>query len=290
MGVKMTRAMRRALPATTCAMLVSCVSATLAQTPVFNGGAASFVHIPNASATPSASDLTVAVNNPPAASTALTPTVWQIKRENYAYGNINLPGTGSTSAYGWVGHVTNSSTAGIKFAAGTGVTQTDLSTHISGSSALRLNITQYEWAANANFGPFAQGYFSIALSVNVPANSSAAFTANINYKDDLNNNIIASPITFSQNFVGPFNQVVTFTNQKQFYPSSGSPGVVPAGRKIRMSGSVELKAKNDGGPVTIDFQHGELSSAPPTATFLSNGTWTDAATWSPDNNPLDPGN
>src|SRR5262245_47323908 len=287
MVLRDTRGVRSALAM---AALSACASLAGAQTPAFNGGTATFQHIPNASATPSPSDLTINVNNPPSSATATSPPSWQISRTNYAYGNANLPGTGTTSAFGWVGHVTNASTAGINFAAGTGVTQVDTGNHISGSSALRLNITQYQWSPSTNFGPFSQGYFSLALQVNVPALSSAAFTATINYKDDLNNNIISTPITFSQTFTGPYNNTVTFTNQKMFYPTSGTPGVVPAARKIRMSGTIEIKAKNDGGPVTIDLQSGEVSSAPPTASFLTGGLWTDSANWSGDIDPLDPGN
>src|SRR5205823_733264 len=96
----------------------------------------------------------------------------------------NRTGGGSATAIGSITQTTNTTTAGFKFGPGFGVTQNNPNHLFSGYSSFRLdfnnvNVQDLVWDLNSNFGPPAQGFFSVALGgkVGAGAGSFAEFLA-----------------------------------------------------------------------------------------------------------------
>ncbi|HEY7088458.1 MAG TPA: hypothetical protein VH518_10240, partial [Tepidisphaeraceae bacterium] len=268
--------------------LLSVGSAVRGQTPTFSGSGntATWTHDLDVSTGTDGAPFKVGVNNPPASSTVGSPPAYQINRPN-----ITLPGstTDKSSAYGWVGHLENQTQAGLKIATGTGVTQSDPanSTSFAGSSSLRLDISRYNWTTSpsVNFGPFAQAYFSNVMSVTIPSGSAGLFSASIDFQNGSGVSILTAPISFiNKPLPSPsVNQIVSFTDQKMFNTVAGL-GVVGTNQTIRMVGFIEIKTKNDAGPVKVTLDTAEMSAAPPTATFVQSGDWLAASNWSSDAN------
>src|SRR5689334_20201582 len=200
---------------------IACGSTVKGQTPTFSTstGVATWTHDLDVSTGTDGTPFKVSVNNPPSSASETSPPTWQISRTNIGLGTSTID---KSSAYGWVGHMESRTQAGIKLAAGTGVTQSDPASlpNFGGSSSLRLDVSQYNWttSASAIFGPTAQAYFSVALNCTIPTGSSGLFNASINFVNGSGVSILTAPISFvNQPLPSPsVNQVVTFSDQKLF--------------------------------------------------------------------------
>ncbi|HEX3358336.1 MAG TPA: autotransporter-associated beta strand repeat-containing protein [Tepidisphaeraceae bacterium] len=204
----------------------------------------------------------------------------------YQYGLKTISNTGSaalasgpkTTADGSVGAITTAATVGFTFASGTGITQTDPNNSFLGQSQLRFNLNAIWTVTSGGFGPTAYGYLAFTLGGVIPPGDSAEVAiSNLRwYNPDAPANtpdyrtVVTKTLDFPS-LTLPY----TYTNQGVF---SSSPLV---GSRIEVSGIIDIRAKDPGATINIAPTNFEASSAPPTWTFLNNGSmiFNDATDW-----------
>jgi autotransporter-associated beta strand protein len=206
---------------------------------------------------------------------------------NHTFTFIPIEGPTSTSlAQGSLGHVTNSTTASFVLATGTGVTQDDPSDfNIKGPSSLKFNVDMRWDVTTGGFGPLANGYASLAVGGTVGDLGSASVKVHLLFRNQ--NGTELRTAWDDERTYGPG----TFTDILTTSRLLNSPlGSLPAGSKLRVSGSVEFLASNALGPTNINPIRAEFGGAPPTAHFKidQDGSYFDPANWEPAD-PLEDG-
>ncbi len=194
--------------------------------------------------------------------------------------NDGQPIQSSTLATGSLGHVTNSTTASFVLATGTGVIQDDPNDQlIRGPSSLKF-VFDLRWDVTAGgFGPLSNGYASLAIGGIVGDLGQATVDVHLNWRNQ-NGTLLRTaydttpPATYGP---GSFTDVITTSRVLN------SNGILPAGSKLRLTGTVEFTASNEGGPTSINPIRVEMGGAPPTAHFKidQDGSYFDTANWLP---------
>jgi len=193
---------------------------------------------------------------------------------SYQYGGTLTYENASTTADASVGAVTTSTITGFTLAAGTGVQQTDPS-NVLHSSELVIDVDGI-WNISGSQGPTATGYLSFALAGTVGSGGSAAWSVNLNFTNAGNVALCPAINTGGSFGVGAFS--TSFTSNVAFNPTA-----LANGSQVNVTGSVTLTADADD-PTNIGFPNFEVSSAPPTSQFISNGAgsadFNNASNWS----------
>ncbi|HEV8293660.1 MAG TPA: hypothetical protein VGP94_17125, partial [Tepidisphaeraceae bacterium] len=183
----------------------------------------------------------------------------------------------TTLAQGSLGHVTNSTTASFVLATGTGITQDDPNDfNIPGSSLLKFGLDLRWDVTTGGFGPLANGYASLAVGGTVGDLGSATVRVHLLFRNQAGTELRTAWDLEKTYPPGPFTDVLTTSRVL------GS-GALPAGSKLRVSGSVEFLASNAAGPTNINPIRAEFGGAPPTAHFKINqdGSYFDQNNWEP---------
>jgi len=203
----------------------------------------------------------------------------------YQLSNFFGIGTASSVAAGSLGQVTNSTTASIVLATGTGVTQTDPGAVLPGASSLKFNVDEWWNVTAGGFGPLANGYGSITVGGTVGALGSAEFIINLSFKNQAGTDL-RTPWSVDQVW-GPGTFAQTFTTSRALNLPSAS---LPSGSKLHITGTIEFRASNEDAPTNIQVLRNEVGGAPPTAIFKPDqgGSWFDTNNWQPAD-PNEPG-
>ena len=193
----------------------------------------------------------------------------------------DFPVTSTTIAAGSLGQVTNATTASFILATGTGITQDDPNdTNIKGPSSLKFSF-DLRWDVTAGgFGPLANGYASLAVGGNVGVGGSATVITHLVWRNQSGDQLRTAFDSTTNYAPGTFTDVITTAR------ALNSPlASLPAGSKLRLTGSVEFQASNEGGPTNINPIRIEMGGAPPTAHFKidQSGSYFDPANWEPAN-------
>jgi autotransporter-associated beta strand protein len=181
----------------------------------------------------------------------------------------------STLATGSLGHVTNATTASFIMATGTGVIQDDPGDQlIHGASSLKFNLDLRWDVTTGNFGPIANGYASLAVGGVVGDLGSATVKVHLLFRNQSGTELRTAYDDERTYGPGPFTDILTTSRVL------GS-GTLPAGSKLRVSGTVEFLSSNEGGPTTIHPIRAEMGGAPPTAHFKidQDGSYFDNNNW-----------
>ncbi len=191
-----------------------------------------------------------------------------------------VPIQSSTLASGSLGHVTNSTTASFLLATGTGVIQDDPGDQlIKGPSSLKFTFDLRWDVTTGGFGPLANGYASLAIGGNVGDLGQATVDVHLNWRNQ-NGTLLRTAFDTPQPIAygpGTFTDVITTSRVL------GANGILPAASKLRLTGTVEFTASNEGGPTNINPIRVEMGGAPPTAQFKidQDGSYFDTANWLP---------
>jgi hypothetical protein len=215
----------------------------------------------------------------PKASTINPPTAPQL---NNNFGSLD-PAHSSSTAVAALGQVTNNTTASFTLGTGSGVSQNDPDHIYPGASSLLYNVDLW-WTvpAASQFGPLANGFASIAMGGTVGAGSSASLSINLKFLDGAGVPW-RSDWLVNQSF-GPGTIAQTFTTAKVL-----GGGTLTANKKLHITGTVEFRAANDGGPVNINPVRMEVGGTPPTGVFKTNttGFWNNPGNWEQPTDPAD---
>jgi autotransporter-associated beta strand protein len=129
--------------------------------------------------------------------------------------------------------------------------------------------------SSSSFGPSAYGYLAFTLGGSVPSGGSAEVRINLSFLDHLGNNL-RTPVATTLSFgAGPI--AYSYSSSKLL-----GGGSIPSGQSVRVTGTIDFRARDPGTPCTITPLDFEMSSAPPTWTFgRGNGTfdWFDPTHW-----------
>jgi|GEM_PF-1242033 len=237
----------------------------------FTSGTILFTHDPDlGSGTPANLGLVLGTL-PSSASLPVSPTF------QFSHTGVDL--SSSSIAKGSIGFVTNSTTATVTLAGGTGVTQSDPGNNFNLGSSLRMDLGNLVYTVTSpGYGPTATGYFSVTTAGSVGAGGSVNFSATINYLDHITGLPLRAPASFNQTITtaGAFTR--TFTSCLAFAPST-----LATGRKIRLTGFIEFRAINDVTPTLLEPLAVDVGGAPPTAEFVgTDGNWNDPTNWTSD--------
>ena len=186
-------------------------------------------------------------------------------------------GSSDTTAFGSLGHVTNSTTASFVLKPGTGVTQDDPSNAAyPGASSLKLNIDTVWSVTSGGFGPLATGYISLGVGGIVGDGGYAKVQGDLSFTDPTTGATLRSDWVFSRTFTDPGSFAKTFTTSEVFTGLA-----LNSGQKIRVQGYVEFRASNAETPSEIVPTDIEIGGAPPTATWagVQGGVWDDPRFW-----------
>jgi autotransporter-associated beta strand protein len=215
------------------------------------------------------------IKNPstvPPSTTLFPVNSYQMNNHTFTSGNS------STIAAGSLGHVTNSTTASFVLAPGTGVTQNDPDGAYPGSSSLKFNMDLRWDVTTGGFGPLANGYASLAVGGTVGDGGSATVRVHLVFRNQSGDELRTPWDTEVTYGPGTFTDVLTTARALNAPDSS-----LPAGSKLRVSGSVEFLASNELGPTSINPIRAEFGGAPPTAHFKidRDGSYFDPTNWEP---------
>lgn len=180
-----------------------------------------------------------------------------------------------SQAFGSLGHITNPSTASFALATGTGVTQTDADEDFPGESSLRFNVDLRWNVLSGGFGPIATGFGSISAGGVVGSEGSASVLINLSFSDGTGaplrsnwvvNDVLTTPGAFAK----------TYTTTEILGDGSLDPA-----SELRVQGTIEFRASNQGSPSHITPLNAEVGGTPPTGTFYAaDGLWHDPSNWS----------
>ena len=183
----------------------------------------------------------------------------------------------STLATGSLGHVTNATTASFIMATGTGVTQDDPGNQlINGASSLKFNLDLRWDVTTGGFGPISNGYASLAVGGTVGDLGSATVKVHLLFRNQSGTELRTAYDDERTYGPGTFTDVLTTSRVL-------GNGTLPAGSKLRVSGTVEFLSSNEGGPTTINPIRVEAGGTPPTAQFKidQDGSYFDSNNWQP---------
>lgn len=248
-------------------LVAACVAAALA-----SGASAAITYVPSSSSVTITHDANTSSGGVDKTVSLAPPTSSSMTSFQM---NNTIGSTTQSIAKGSIGSVTNPTTATFSLSSGTGVTQVD-PTHVWGNSSLKFTINGV-WNTGATaFGPTSTGYFSMGYGGTVGgAGSSAQVKINISFVDN-NNVTLRSPISFTDTITAAGTFGKTYTSS---VPMTG--GTVGANKQVKVTGTIEFLANNDGGPVDLSPLNFESGGAPPTATWVNNGSgnFNDPANW-----------
>jgi autotransporter-associated beta strand protein len=197
---------------------------------------------------------------------------------NHTFTFTPIEGPTSTSlAQGSLGHVTNATTASFVLATGTGVTQDDPNDfNIKGSSSLKFNVDMRWDVTTGGFGPIANGYSSLAIGGTVGDLGSATVKVHLLFRNQSGTELRTAWDVEKTYGPGTFTDILTSSRAL-----NAPTATLPAGSKLRVSGTVEFLASNAAGPTNINPIRAEFGGAPPTAHFKidQDGSYFDQANW-----------
>ena len=178
-------------------------------------------------------------------------------------------------ATGSLGHVTNSTTASFIMASGTGVTQDDPGDQlINGASSLKFNLDLRWDVTTGGFGPISNGYASLAIGGTVGDLGSATVKVHLLFRNQNGTELRTAYDDERTYGPGTFTDILTTSRVL-------GNGTLPAGSKLRVSGTVEFLSSNEGGPTNINPIRVEAGGTPPTAHFKidQDGSYFDNNNW-----------
>lgn len=186
-------------------------------------------------------------------------------------------GASTAQAVGSLGHVTNATTGSFVLATGTGVAQSDPgNANFPGQSSLKFDVDLRWSVTSGGFGPVATGFASITAGGVVGVGGRADLKINLSFLDG-NGAELRSPWRLDAWWTDPGAFTGTF-------PTSAilGTGTLAEGTTLRIKGTVEFLASNEGGPTKILPLNIESGFTPPTATFQGEGEsllWNDMRNW-----------
>lgn len=203
----------------------------------------------------------------PAASTIYPSSGYQINR-------IATSGASTSQVAGSLGHVTNASTGSFLLATGTGVAQDDPG-NLLGPSSLKFDVDLRWSVTSGGLGPVSTGFASINTAVKVGTGGRADLKINLQFLDG-NGAELRSPWRLDAWWDDPG----TFTNSFTTSNILGQ-GTLIEGQTLRIKGTIEFLANNEGSPTSILPVSVETGFTPPTATFTGEGetNWSDQKNW-----------
>jgi autotransporter-associated beta strand protein len=189
---------------------------------------------------------------------------------DYSYGSKTVSlvvgsNTGTSTAAGSVGAITNSANLGFTLAGGTGITQNDPSGNVfTGSAELKFQVDGIWDVGTGGYGP-GYGYVAFTIAATVPKGGSGSVQVDLNWTDANTHTALRSEYT--KTLTLPTGTTTQTVSNSLILQSGEAGNTFSKNRKIEVAGTITLLAGDPCNPVKIQPVDFESSAAPPTWKF-----------------------